>query len=128
MKKLLMIIGVLLFVGSVDAEGFTGENRNDQFIIHGRLRCYNGGSAFRIWIIGSKRMLRVAGDKTPALDRVNKYFGDHNGWFKQDLFADFTVEPLEPDVKGVMRPVRIVALKHVVVTQDDKVIDQRDEL
>ncbi len=118
MRKFHAIIVALLVIASLRAEVFTGEDRNDQFTIHGRLSCYNGGSTFRIWIVGSKRMLYVAGDSTPALDRVNKFFADGNVWFTRDIFADFTVEPLAPDIKGHMRPVRILAIKHVVITRD----------
>ena len=73
-------------------------------------------------------MLYVAGERTPALDRVNKVLGDGDGWFTRDIFADFTVEPLARDKKGHMRPVRIIGVKRVVITKDGKVIAKRDEL
>jgi hypothetical protein len=128
MKKPLFILMAFLVMGSMRAEVFTGESRNDQFTIHGRLSCYNGGSTFRIWIVGSKRMLYVAGDTTPALARLNEFFADGDAWFKRDIFADFTVEPLVSDIKGHMRPVRIINIKHVVISSDGKVIARRDEL
>lgn len=128
MRTILAFITVVLLAESLQGEVFTGENQNDQFTIHGRLSCYNGGSTFRIWIIGSKRMLYVAGDTTPALERLNKFFGDSDGWFTRDIFADFTVEPLDPDIKGHMRPIRILAIKHVVITKDGKVIAKKEEL
>src|SRR5262245_19819243 len=124
----LLTIVTMLVNGRLSAEVFTGENRNDRFTIHGRLSCYNGGSSLRIWIIGSKRMLYVAGDPTPALDRINKVLGEDGGWFTRDIFADFTVEPLEPDKKGHMRPVRILDVTRVVITKDDKVTAKRDRL
>jgi hypothetical protein len=127
MRTFLAIIAALI-AGRLPAEVFTGENQNDRFSIHGRLSCYNGGSTYRIWIIGSKRMLYVDGDRTPAIERVNKYFTDTHSWFTHDIFADFTVEPLAPDKKGHMRPVRIVGIKRVVITKDGKVIARRDEL
>src|SRR6266581_3566827 len=40
-------------------EVFTGENLNQPFTVHGRLRVYNGSANLRIWIIGSTRMLYV---------------------------------------------------------------------
>jgi hypothetical protein len=128
MRKLLAIVATLLVMGSLQAEVFTGEDRNDQFTIHGRLSIYNGSANLRIWIVGSKRMLYIAGDSTLALDRINQFFGDGDGWFTRDVFADFTVEPLAPDTKGHMRPVRVLAVKHVVVTKDGKVISKRDDL
>ena len=128
MRALLTIIATLLLTTGFAGEVFTGEKRNDQFTIHGRLSCYNGGSTYRIWIIGSKRMLYVAGDRTPAIERVNRYFTDTDSWFMHDIFADFTVEPLAPDEKGHMRPVRVVAIKRVVIAKDGKVIEKRAEL
>jgi hypothetical protein len=128
MRKLIAIAATLLVTGSLQAEVFTGEDRNDQFTVHGRLSVYNGSGNLRIWIVGSKRMLYISGESTPALDRVNKFFGDGGGWFSRDVFADFTVEPLAPDIKGHMRPVRVLAVKHVVITKDGKVISKRDEL
>lgn len=127
MKTALALL-IILVVGRLSADTFTGENRNERFTIHGRLRGYNGGSPLRIWIVGSKRMLYVAGEWTPALDLVNQVLGDGDGWFTRDIFADFTVEPLAPDKKGQMRPVRIIGMKRVVVTKDGKVIAKKDEL
>lgn len=128
MKHFLAIITMVFLVTSLRGQVFTGENRNDQFTIHGRLSCYNGGSNLRIWIVGSKRMLYVAGDSTPALERINKFFGDGGGWFSRDVYADFTVEPLISDTKGHMRPVRVLAVKHVVVTKDGKVVSKKEDL
>jgi hypothetical protein len=128
MRKFLLFIATFLMVGSLPAGVFIGENRNDQFTVHGRLRCYNGSANFRIWIVGSKRMLYIAGDNTPALERLNKFFGDGGGWFTRDVFADFTVEPCASDTKGHMRPVRVLAIKHAVITKDDKVIARMEEL
>src|SRR5437867_1307143 len=124
MRILFAIAAAFFLAASLRAEVFTGEDRNEQFTVHGRLSVYNGNANLRIWIVGSKRMLCSAGDSTPALDRINKFFGDGDGWFTRDVFADFTVEPLEPDIKGHMRPVRVLAIKHVVITKDNKVISK----
>jgi len=130
MKTLLAVMLMLLATTAPWSEVFTGEKLNEPFTIHGRLSCYNGGSTFRIWIIGSKRMLYVPFDSTctPALERVNKLFGDGGGWFTREIYADFTVEPLETDIKGYMRPIRILAIKRIVITRDGEVIAKRDEL
>ncbi len=73
-------------------------------------------------------MLYIAGDSTPALDRINKVLGENGGWFTRDIFADFTVEPLAADKKGYMRPVRVIEVKQVVITEDGKVTTKRDLL
>jgi hypothetical protein len=45
-----------------------------------------------------------------------------------DIFADFTVEPLAPDKKGHMRPVRIIEVKGLVITKNGKVTAKRAQL
>lgn len=125
MRTVLTILAILITFNCFAREVFTGEKHNDKFTIHGRLSCYNGGSTYRIWIVGSKRMLYVAGDPTPALDRVNKYFKVTDSWFKHDIFADFTVEPLSPDQKGHMRPVRILAINRVVIAKDGTMVTRK---
>ena len=62
------------------------------------------------------------------MEKINKFFGDGGGWFTREIFADFTVELLASDVSGHMRPVRILGIKHVVITSEGKFIAKRDEL
>jgi len=81
----------------------------------------------RIWIIGSKRMLYV-GAESPTLEKLNKLFDDGDGWFTRDVFGDFTVEPLVPDIKGHMRPVRLLDVKNVVITHEGKVVSKKNAL
>jgi|GEM_PF-2768534 len=130
MKTRLALLSVLLLVSNSSAAVFTGEDLNKPFTVHGRFACYPcGGMPERIWIVGSKRMLYVSGETTPAVEQIRNVMGEGRGWFTRNIFADFTVEPLAPDKKGHMRPVRILAVKHVVIaTQAGKVISKRDEL
>jgi hypothetical protein len=117
-----------LATGPSYAEVFTGENLNQPFVIHGRLdECVVGSALERIWIVGSKRKLDVNAD-SPALDRLRRRFLAGHGSFSRTIFADFMVEPLAPDIKGHMRPVRVLDIKHIVVTEDDKVVVTTDKL
>ena len=111
-------------------EVFTGEDLNEPFTVHGRFRCVAcGGKVYRIWIVGSKRVLSVEGKSTPALEKILKILEEGDGRFTRDLFADFTVEPLARDIKGHMRPVRILEVKRVVIaTREGKFIAKRDRL
>ena len=118
MRTVIAFMGLLLLVGTLSAEVFTGENQNDQFTIHGRLHFYNGSGGMRIWIVGSKRMLEVA-EGSDESGKINAIFADGGGYFSRTIYADFTVEPLRPDIKGAMRPVRIVKVKNVVVERDE---------
>lgn len=127
---MLALLSALFFVSHSSAEVFTGENLNTPFTVHGRFRCYPcGGMLERIWIVGSKRVLYVSGKTTPALEKIREALRESGGWFTRDIFADFTVEPLASDKKGRMRPVRILAVKRIVIaTRDGEFAAQRQEL
>ena len=74
------------------------------FVVRGRLRAYNGNPTFRIWPLGSSRLLGVTGvnpGETPIMP------SDLGVSFDQDLYADFMVCPFTPEQPGVMRRVCI---------------------
>jgi len=128
MSKFLAMAVLLLTMSPSWAKGaFTGESLNQPFTVHGRLSVYNGSANLRIWVVGSKRLLYVGGE-SPALEKVNKILGDGDGWFTRDIFGDFTVEPLAPDIKGHMRPVRILGVKNVVIARDGKILSKKKAL
>jgi len=59
---------------------------------------------------------------TETSEKVGALF-PAGGWFDYAVYADFTVEPLAPDIKGRKRPVRILKVRNVVVERDsDKTI------
>jgi len=129
MRTVPAFICLILLMGTLPAEVFTGENRNDPFTIHGRLHYYNGSGGMRIWIVGSKRMLEVV-EGSDESGKINAIFSDGGGCFSRTIYGDFTVEPLRPDIKGAMRPVRIVKVKNVVIERDEdkKLLVMRKEL
>jgi len=133
MNILPCLAATLLFAGlAVAQQVFTGENVNEPFTVHGRLSCYNGNPTMRIWIVGSNRILGISereGITEPRFPaRIRAIFNDGRGWFNKEVFADFLVQPLAPDKKGHMRPVRILDATNVVVTLDGKVIlNERDK-
>jgi hypothetical protein len=128
MNKIL-VLTIFLVAGSPSwaKEVFTGENMNGPFTVHGRLSVYNGSANLRIWVVGSKRLLYFGGESS-ALGKINNIFGDGEGWFNRDIFGDFTVEPLAKDIKGHMRPVRLLGVKNLVITRDGKVISRKKVL
>ncbi len=128
MSKFLAVAVLLLTMSPSWAKGaFTGESMSQPFTVHGRLSVYSGSANLRIWVVGSKRLLYVGGE-SPALEKVNKILGDGDGWFTRDIFGDFTVEPLATDIKGHMRPVRILGVKNVVIARDGKVLSKKKAL
>jgi len=130
--KMTMTMSTLLgtaavcFTAAIAGDVFTGENMDEPFTIHGRLSFYNGTPSARIWIVGSTRMLGVLPDEDlDALGlppRISRLLGDESGIFAKQIYADFHVQPMAPDKKGHMRPVKMLGAKNIVVTQGDKVI------
>jgi hypothetical protein len=90
---------------------------------HGRLSFYNGTPAYRLWKIGTHRILAV--HSGPSVKRgeqwdnespevpanVERAFTQPFDW----IFADFEVCPLEPEKAGVMQRACIESAKNIVV-------------
>jgi hypothetical protein len=84
------------------------------FRVHGRLSFYNGNPSFRVWPVGTTRLLGLEPDERPTvpdnvagfLDRVVR--GDVN------LFGDFRVCPLTPERLGEMRRVCMDSASNLV--------------
>ena len=74
------------------------------FRVRGRLRAYNGNPTFRIWPVGTNRLLGVTGEH-PGADPIIPE--DLRVTFDHDLYADFEVCPFTPAKPGVMRRVCI---------------------
>ncbi len=81
------------------------------FTVHGRLRAYNGNPPYRIWILGTNRILGVDDNRgcvtPPALDSLI-------GVQDMVVYADIVVRPLTRNQPGVMRMVCIASARHVV--------------
>ena len=102
----------------------TPENASMCYWTHGRLNFANGDPSYRIWKVGTKRILAVYSGPSrfpPRTDldnqlpefppSVDKVFRPPNNW----IFADFEVCPLAPERKGAMQAVCIESAKDVVV-------------
>jgi hypothetical protein len=91
------------------------------------LSFYNGTPSFRIWIVGTKRVLGVdqSSNEVPSMPQALRDLvkGDDT-----EVFADFVVEPLTPYEQGVMQRVRVVSASKIVVTEKDKVVLRKDKL
>jgi hypothetical protein len=132
MSVRLLILSLLLCRALSAAEVFTGESLDVPFVIHGRLSAYNGNPALRIWVVGSKRVLGVSAPEGKEEEAMPKalvdIFRDGEGWFTREFYGDFTIEPLQPDQKGHMRPVRVLSVKNLVVVKEGKVVLMRKTL
>jgi hypothetical protein len=92
--------------------------------VHGRMALYNGTFSFRIWVIGTHRMLRVVdkdGDNfndldqlPPALSRALAGYRDDVLRLSSDLvFADYRICAFTRSRHGVMQSVTLEDARHV---------------
>jgi hypothetical protein len=73
----------------------------------GRLYAANGGgSGFRIWLVGTSRIVWITPKIDPAVPREIR---DRFKPFDEELYGNFTFVPLRPDQPGVMREVCLVS-------------------
>lgn len=106
---------------------------------HGRLSAYNGNPTYRIWKIGTRRVLGVFNGPSHFPPRIASYDDDvfnpefpttldsankvsHNRWkwgWPPDVFADFEVCPLEPERENEMQAVCIESAKNIFVQPDN---------
>jgi hypothetical protein len=70
--------------------------------VHGRLQATNGSPSFRIWVVGTKRILGVAGDEGHELlpPGLRQEVG-----LERIIYGDFEVCPVTPMRPGEMQRV-----------------------
>lgn len=99
----------------------TTENAATCYWAHGRLSVYNGTPSFRLWKIGTRRILGIYSgpEANDPLDNehpelpanVRRVFRP----FSNQIFADFEICPLEPEEAGTMQSACIESAKNIVV-------------
>jgi hypothetical protein len=107
----------------------TPENATTCYWTHGRLSFWEGEPSYRIWNIGTERILAVYSgpSRFPPRTRddsmlpefpteIDRAFRPPN----DRIFADFEVCPLEPEKPGEMQSVCIEAAKRIFVQHDWK--------
>ena len=95
---------------------------------HGRLSAYNGTPSYRLWKIGTHRLLGIYSgpdaEKRNPLDSEDPEFpANVKRAFKSastQIFGDFEVCPLEPERPGWMQSACIESAKNLVVVEPDK--------
>ncbi len=126
-----IIFFTLSLVGTLHAGGKrkipckTPANESYCYWTHGRLSLYNGTPAFRLWEIGTHRLLGIFSG--PSVDLVHDDLGDNeHPEFPLNLqvkfhptenriVADFEVCPLEPQHPHTMQAACIEAAKNIAV-------------
>jgi hypothetical protein len=88
---------------------------------------YNGTLSFRIWVIGTHRMLRVvdeAGDNVSDVEKLPKALAtrltaDHGSpadFLNQEIIGDFRVCDFTRSKPGVMQSVTLANADHIRIT------------
>lgn len=135
----LQFVFIFLWVSQAEAEEKTPCNKitypitGQCFTVHGRLQSYNGNPIFRIWIVGTHRLLGISdswvkysgkdSDPTKVMmpdiqshvlpENVRKLWP--SGYmFATAIFGDYEVCPLEKEKVGWMQPVCISHATHLV--------------
>jgi hypothetical protein len=86
------------------------------FVIHGRLRAYNGNPTFRIWPIGTARLLGVTGPRPGEEPVMPTGLGCD---FDHDVYADFEVCPFTAPKEGVMQRTCIESAHRVLAVRKE---------
>jgi hypothetical protein len=85
-------------------------------MVHGRLMFYNGTPSFRIWIVGTNRLLGVHeiefGDNSERPLMPERIVG--LAGMEHEVYADFDVCPLTKQEPRTMQMVCVASARHVV--------------
>lgn len=86
------------------------------FQIRGRAILYRGDGFFAIWHVGTHHIFYPVGDK--SWDLLCSYMDCKSPRKQPALFADMTVCPTEPFVKGAAQPAIVKKITHYYVVPD----------
>ena len=100
----------------------TGNAASCQWI-HGRLQFYNGTPSFRLWKIGTRRLLGIySGSSAQRADLLDNEHPELPRNVQEKfvpaanrVFADFEICPLEPEKLGSMQAACIEAAKNIFI-------------
>lgn len=107
MDRLLFCGMIFLFSGPCAAQTIAldhcacvtgGAPSDSTFTFRGRMSAWNGAPTFRIWPVGTDRMLGIRNSCMAAMD-----LGDLAPYSGTELWADFTVSAITPQRPGVMQ-------------------------
>lgn len=83
-----------------------GIPQDSTFTFRGRMMGYSGNPTYRIWPVGSDRLLGIRGECLDGLD-----LGEWTPYLDNELWADFTVSAVTPQRPGVMQFVCIRSIR-----------------
>jgi hypothetical protein len=107
----------------------TPENASMCYWTRGRVRLGNGTPAYRLWKVGTNRLLGIYSgpsiDRGKSLDNEDPEFPQNVERVWKDrigrtLWADFEVCPLEPERPGSMQAACIESAKNIFIQKPSK--------
>lgn len=92
-------------------------------VVHGRMAIYNGTLSFRIWAIGTHRVLRVVSEDLDNLDDMDRLPPElaraldpyRQDFWEHPVFADFKVCDVTESRPGVMQTVTLAGAMRIHV-------------
>jgi len=89
--------------------------------VHGRMALYNGTFSFRIWVIGTRRMLRVVDAEGDNFNDINVLPAPlaaalrpfNTDLWGREIFADFRVCDFTRSRPGVMQSVTLAGARRI---------------
>lgn len=126
-----MVVALVLAEGNTKGHTYkrkipckTPANASSCYWAHGRLGFGNGTPAYRLWKIGTDRLLGIYSG--PSVDRYG--LDNENPEFpseiqrrfdplKNRIFADFEICPMEREREGVMQAACIESAKNIVAQE-----------
>jgi hypothetical protein len=130
------LFGLVLFASALNVSARTDPERTIQrktqaiakscYWTHGRLGAGNGTPAFRLWKVGTNRLLGIYSG--PSVNRIESL--DNEGPelpdnllikfrpYQNRVYADFEVSPLELEKPHHMQAARIESAKNIVVEKN----------
>lgn len=130
MKKALLLLMILLATGADGSKPRrhhrriackTAATAKSCYWARGRLQLSNGTPAYRLWKVGTVRLLGIysgsGSEKINPLDNENPELPAELRNYeplRERVYADFEVCPLEPEKKGKMQAACIESARNVV--------------
>ena len=89
------------------------------FSLHGRLSAYNGTPTYRIWPVGSHRLLGVYDDHGNAEPVLPAQVSEaiHGNAFGKAFYGDYEVCPMTKSIAGRMQMVCVKSVAHLTAQQ-----------
>jgi hypothetical protein len=134
MKRILIVLALISVASSMAGSAQnvktrtvackTRENAKTCYWTHGRLGIYNGSPTFRLWKIGTHRLLGIYSG--PGAGPFDDGLADEDDvelpanlmkhdFTRTSVFGDFEVCPLAPEKEGRMQPTCIESAKNIVL-------------